>query len=472
MKRILIVDDQPEVRDYVRRVMEELGYETLEANDGDQGLALFRKEGETLSLVILDLDFGPEAATGLELLSAMQKIYPEVPVVILSGKATVSTAVEAIKLGASEVLEKNVYIEKNLELSVEKIKRFQQVVHENRRLTAENKALRKKADFYESEFRRKYTLVGESSPFQHVIEEARRVANIPRPVLIRGERGTGKELLAALIHYSSDRHQQPFVTVNCAAFHGNLLESELFGHEKGAFTGADKRKIGRFELAHGGTLFLDEIGNMAVEFQKKILRVIEYQRFERVAGSETVEVNVRLVSATNANLESMMEEGRFRPDLYDRLSFKELRIPPLRERPEDVALLIEHFSQQLIEEVPWVAHRRFSPAAVEALSRHSWPGNVRELKNVVERLLCAADEPLIDGPEVVLELGEPREAPHGFQEKVAALEEQLLLEALSRCGGKQRAAAEILGLTYDQLRHLYKKYKIKERLGAKQVPKP
>ena len=463
--RILIVDDQPEVRDYVRRVLEERGYEILEEGTPDGGLGIFREIGDSLSLVILDLDFGPDSESGLDLLTRMRSANDEVPILILTGKGTASTGAEAIKKGAVDVLEKDVYIEKNLEVSVEKIERFQTVVEENRRLSAENQALRKKADFYESEFRRKYTMVGESPAFLRVIEEARRVAKIPRPVLIRGERGTGKELVAALIHYASDRHDQPFVTVNCAAFHGSLLESELFGHEKGAFTGADKLKVGRFEHAHGGTLFLDEIGNMAMEFQEKILRVIEYQKFERVSGTETIEVNVRVVAATNADLDALMEDGTFRRDLYDRLTFKELIIPPLRERPGDVPLLVEHIREQLAAEVPWVSRRSFTPEAVAALSRHSWPGNVRELKNVAERLLCARDTPTIEAAEVMLELEEAKNAPRGFAEKVAVLEQQLLLESLRMTGGNQRAAAEDLGLTYDQLRHLYKKYRLKEHLA-------
>ncbi|MFN0059724.1 MAG: sigma-54-dependent transcriptional regulator [Planctomycetota bacterium] len=470
VNRILIVDDQPEVRTYVRGVLQQLGYEILEASDYETGLKLFRDHAESLSIVILDLDFGPRAPSGLELLRQMKALSETIPVLILTGKGSATDGARAIQLGATEVLEKDLYIEKHLEASVEKIRRLQKVVEENRRLTAENQALRKKADFYESEFRRKYSMVGESRAFRQVVDEARRVAAIPRPVLIRGERGTGKELIAALIHYSSECHDGPFVTVNCASFNGNLLESELFGHEKGAFTGADRRKIGRFELASGGTLFLDEIGNMATEFQEKILRVLEYKKFERVAGTETVQVNVRLVAATNADLETLMDAGRFRRDLYDRLSFKVLRLPPLRERLEDIPLVVEHFRQQLAAEVPWLRAREFSPEALDALAHYDWPGNVRELKNVVERLLCASDKPRIDAAEVRLELGDVSGAtlskpPQNFVDKVSQFELELLSTALKACAGNQRAAADELGLSYDQLRHLYKKYNLKTRLG-------
>lgn len=465
-KRILIVDDQNEVRDYVRRVLEEKGYEVLEAETPKAGFELFQQQGESLALVILDLDFGAGVPGGLDLLRQMKAHEEAIPVLILTGKGSASAGADAVRLGAVDVLEKDLYIEETLDASVEKIQRLQQVVEEKRRLEAENVALRRKVDYYAAEFRRRYTMVGECAAFLETIEQAKRVANIPRAVLIRGERGTGKELIAALIHYHSDRSDQPFVTVNCAAFHGNLLESEMFGHEKGAFTGADKRKTGRFELAHGGTLFLDEVGNMPMDFQEKILRVIEYQKFERVAGTDTISVDVRVVAATNADLESMMKEGTFRPDLYDRLSFKELRLPPLRERSEDVPLLVEYFRNQLAEEIPWVAQRTFTDEAVQALQNHAWPGNVRQLKNVVERLLCADDSPKVEGAEVALEIGDnAQEVAHGFQDKVAQLELQLILDALRTSSGNQRGAAEELGLTYDQFRHLYKKYKIKDLLS-------
>ncbi len=460
--RILVVDDQPAVRSYLRGILEEKGYVVSEAADGEAGLREFRSAAGGLSLVILDLDLGRGGPPGLEVLKRMKEIEAGVPVLILSGKATVPLAVEAIRLGAEDVLEKDTYIERTLDASVEKIRRLQQVVADNRRLTGENRNLRRRVDLYEEEFRRKYRLIGESPAFLGVLEEARRVATVPRPVLIRGERGTGKELLAALIHYASDRHDKPFVTINCAAFSGNLLESELFGHEKGAFTGADKRKVGRFELADEGTLFFDEIGNMPVEFQEKVLRVLEYQTFERVAGTETIKVNVRIVSATNAEIEALMEAGKFRRDLYDRLAFKEIRLPPLRERGGDARLLVDHFCERLCAEVPWVAGRSFAPEALALLERHSWPGNVRELKNVVERLLCAGDAPRIEAREVAFELKDARPHPRGFEEKVAELERSLIIDALRRAGGNQRNAAVELGLTYDQLRHLYRKYQLKD----------
>jgi len=463
-EKILIVDDQAPLRDYVKGVLEELGHQVLEAEGLDDAVSTFERECEQLFLVLLDLDFGGEKI-GFQILKKMKEIRENVPVMLLTGEGSVSDGAEAIRLGAAEVLEKDTYIEQNLESSVEKVRRLKGLLEELSVLGAENSELRQKVDLYEEAFREQYTFVGESETFQQVIEEARRVAPIPRPVLIRGERGTGKELIAAFIHYHSDRAKKPFVTVNCAAFHGNLLESELFGHEKGAFTGADRRKIGRFEQADGGTLFLDEIGNMAQDFQEKILRVLEYQRFERVAGTETIETDVRVVAATNADLESMMKEGTFRPDLYDRLSFKELRLPLLKDRHGDIPLLVEHFRTRICAEVPWVSKRSFTDGALKVLARYPWPGNVRQLKNVVERVLCSGTDSKIEAAEVALELEDREQSAGGFKERIEAFERQLVLDALLRSGGNQRAAADDLDLTYDQLRHLYKKYSLKELLA-------
>jgi transcriptional regulator with GAF, ATPase, and Fis domain len=298
------------------------------------------------------------------------------------------------------------------------------------------------------------------------------VARVPRPVLILGERGTGKELVAAAIHRISPRAQRPFITMNCAAVTETLLESELFGHEPGAFTGATKRKEGKFELAHGGTLFLDEIGNMSLEFQQKILRVLEYPRFERVAGTQTIEVDVRVIAATNSDLHAEMSEGKFRRDLYDRLTFEVIQLPPLRERMEDVPVLAVHFLSMFRADVPGIVAREFTGAALEKLVEYDFPGNVRELKNVVERAAYACDRPAIDAADVVRAL--PPSAASGaaaadtahfvddpslpLPERTAAFEKAICKDALERARWNQREAAESLGMTYDQFRHLYRKY--------------
>jgi DNA-binding NtrC family response regulator len=296
------------------------------------------------------------------------------------------------------------------------------------------------------------------------LEQVVRVARVPRPVLVRGERGTGKELVAAAIHQASPRADAPFITVNCAALSEGLLECELFGQEENAFHNAPF-KLGRFELANHGTLFLDEIGNMSVEFQRKILRVIEYQQFQRVQGTETITVDVRLVAATNMPLEEAMQEGRFREDLYDRLAFETIPLPPLRERKEDLPLLAEHFLRLFAAEVPGITVKRVTPDAMQLLQGYHWPGNVRELKNVIERAAYRIDGDVITPAALPADLrSSPRAAPtgDGFIEKVEHFERTLLLEALEETHWNQKEAAERLGLKYDQLRHLYKKYRFGE----------
>ena len=325
--------------------------------------------------------------------------------------------------------------------------------------------------------------LGEADCFLDFQAQLARVARVSRPVLLVGERGTGKELAAARVHFLSPRWGGPLVKLNCAALPENLLESELFGHEAGAFTGAARRRSGRFEMATGGTLFLDELGQMPMNVQEKILRVIEYGVFERVGGSEAVETDVRVVGATNADLPALAVAGRFRADLLDRLSFEVLHVPGLRERgAEDVALLARHFAARMATELGRAAAPEFSPAAWAALQGYAWPGNVRELKNVVERAVCRAEEGKVIR-EIVFDpfqkIGAPpalattaasvghvnggdaaatTARPERFLDAVAEFESGLLREALTRARHRQREAAEALGLSYDQFRGLYRKY--------------
>ncbi|HWU89582.1 MAG TPA: sigma-54 dependent transcriptional regulator, partial [Kofleriaceae bacterium] len=291
-----------------------------------------------------------------------------------------------------------------------------------------------------------------------------------RPVLVLGPRGTGKELVARAIHTLSPRASEPYVTINCAAVAESLLESELFGHEEGAFTGATKQKEGKFELADGGTLFLDEIGNMSLEFQAKILRVLEYQRFERVAGSESIQVNVRVIAATNADLKQAIADGKFRADLYDRLAFEVISLPPLAQRLEDVPTLATHFLSRFRQEVAGITVREISAAALDRFAAYDYPGNVRELKNIVERavymatgeVLTAADvdaalPPEASGPAAsALAFHDDARLPLG--ERVDAFEAWLCRDALERTRFKQKEAAQLLGITYDQFRQRYRKY--------------
>ena len=331
--------------------------------------------------------------------------------------------------------------------------------------------------------------LGESEVFLDFQDRLSRVAKVERPVLIIGERGTGKELAARRVHYLSKRWQEPLVELNCAALASTLIESELFGHEAGAFTGAQRQRRGRFEMANGGTLFLDELGNIPLPVQEKILRVVEYGRFERVGGTEQVSVDVRIVGATNADLASLAESGRFMRDLLDRLSFEVLYLPPLRARQEDILLLANHFALRMAFELGRSQMPSFSTSVEAALESYPWRGNVRELKNVVERAVYQAtgdviesvvfdpfDSPFapIAGPRTMGEIckddpsgGEPESAASNtirldkpFDELVEAYERRLLCTALEQVRFNQRKAATLLGLTYHQFRGLYRKYGI------------
>jgi psp operon transcriptional activator len=332
--------------------------------------------------------------------------------------------------------------------------------------------------------------LGESDTFLRFREQLSRVAPIHRPVLLIGERGTGKELAASRIHFLSKRWHGPLVALNCSALNPALIESELFGYEKGAFTGAEERRRGRFESADGGTLFLDEIGNIPMEVQEKILRVVEYGSFERVGSSERVDVDVRIVAATHADLEALAEEGRFKRDLLDRLSFEVLYLPPLRERKEDVILLANHFAGRMAHELERDELPRFSDAALRALEEYPWPGNVRELKNVVERAVYRSDSSLIteitfnpfrgagQGSGLPLKkMGDkgrgqsefPVPQPPSLKGAVENLEVRLLQEALEESRYNQRKASAMLGLTYHQFRGMLRKYQaqLSQKTGSR-----
>ena len=317
-------------------------------------------------------------------------------------------------------------------------------------------------------------LLGEDPTFLALLDRVSALAPLDRPALVIGERGTGKELIAARLHFLSRRWDRPFVKVNCAALAPDLLESELFGHEAGAFTGATRRHIGRFERAHGGTLFLDEIANASLRVQEQVLRVVEYGEFERVGGGETRQVDVRLIGATNVDLPAAVEAGSFRADLLDRLAFDVLTLPPLRARPKDIALLAQHFALNMAHSLDRPEFAGFTTAAHAALLAHAWPGNVRELRNVVERAVyrAGADERIAEidfdpfaspwrplSPAKAETSGRPA-LPYDFRAEIAAIEKTRLTEALTAQGWHQRNTAKVLGLGYDQLRHLLKKHGI------------
>ena len=370
--RILVVDDESGIRFSLKGILEDEGFAVAEAESGEAGLALL-DSGEAFDLVFLDIWL--PGLDGLEVLSRLREDRPELPVVMISGHGTIETAVGAIKLGAFDFIEKPLSLEKVV-LAANKALEFS-------RLKQENLALRHSLG--ETEVR----LTGASPAMDNLREMISQVAPTDAWVLITGENGTGKEIAARLLHAQSRRADLPFVAVNCAAIPEELIESELFGHEKGAFTGADKAQIGKFELAHRGTLFLDEIGDMSLKTQAKILRILQEQRFEHVGGRKTISVDVRVLAATNKDLPAEIRAGSFREDLYYRLKVFPLTVPPLRERAGDIALLIEDFVTMLSRR-GGCKRASFSPETLAVLMTYPWPGNVRELKNFVERMLILA----------------------------------------------------------------------------------
>ncbi|MFQ5809258.1 MAG: sigma-54-dependent transcriptional regulator [Armatimonadota bacterium] len=459
-ERILVVDDQQETCELLEEALGGAGYAVECAPDGETAVEAVKSGKDGYDLVVLDLDFGPAKPDGLSALAELKRIDGDLPVVMLSGKGTIETAVQAMEAGAAYFVEKTPYMADTLLPVVQRELRAASQLRKTRELQSQNVALARERDYFRERLRQSYDIIGDSAPMQEVLRLVDAVASLPRAVLICGERGTGKELVAAAIHYGGSRADGPFVVVNCAAIAEGLLECELFGQEENAFDGAPF-KLGRFEIADHGTLFLDEIGNMSLDFQMKILRVIEYQSFERVQGTERIDVDVRILAATNADIQGAIEAGRFRPDLYDRIAFQVIDLPPLRDRKEDIPVLCEHFIARFAEEIAGVEPKPVAPAALERLTPYDWPGNVRELKNVIEGALCRATGPEIGPGDLLLPQTDVTEAAEGFSDRVASFEKSLLLEALESNNWNQKKAAAALELKYDQLRHLYKKYDLR-----------
>ncbi len=443
---ILIVDDDRGHRTMLRAVLAEAGYQTLEADDGDT--AVERVKSRAFDLVLLDLKMARMG--GIEALDAIKQLRFELPVVLMTAYASVETAVEAMRKGAFDYVTKPVDVEE-LKLTINKALEFE-------RLQGENALLRERL----GERFDLSGIIGQSRPMRELFETLALVAPSEATVLITGESGTGKELIANAIHESSARKDGPFVKVNCAALHENLLESELFGHERGAFTGATDLRKGRFELAHRGTLFLDEIGDMSLPTQAKILRVLQEGEFERLGGTQTLMTDVRLVAATHRNLEEMAGEGTFRQDLFYRLSVVPVHLPPLRERPDDLPLLAEHFLRRYAEKNR-KGVRGFHPQVLDLLARHTWPGNIRELENTVERavILCQGDRitshdlpASIRGAECSPTHSLP--SPSGLSLKDA--ERDLILNTLADNEGNRTRTAEILGISRQTLITRLKEY--------------
>ena len=448
MPLVLVVDDEPNIRRMLGRLLESEGYRVREAGDG---LAALRQIDETEPDVLL-LDLMLPGMDGLAVLQEVAARWPALPVVMMSGRATLSDAVRATKLGAFHFIEKPLTPEAVL-LTIHGAVELKRARELSRTLAA---------DLGPGD-----RLVGSSAVMARLREMLGRVAQTDARVLLTGESGTGKEVIARALHDASPRAERPFVAVNCAALPETLLESELFGHERGAFTGAHQAQKGRFEAADGGTLFLDEIGELPMSAQVKLLRAIQERRFERVGGRRTLSVDVRLVAATNADLEEAVRVGQFRLDLYHRLQVVELRLPALRERREDVPLLARHLLAELCAE-----HGRevtLTPDALEALQAASWPGNVRQLRNVLERLVVAhpgaevrpADLwPILGEAPLEPELPPAAEAEgHGLVNGDAA-ERARVNAALVRAGYVKARAARLLGMSVRQLTYRVQKYGI------------
>ncbi len=444
MARILVVDDQEMMRDSLAATLAREGHEIVAANDG--ATALTRLSAGRFDLLVTDLKM--PRMTGLELLQEAKKLRPEMPVVLMTAFATVSTAVEAMKLGAYD------YIQKPFD--GEEIKLLVDRTLEHNRLLKENQALRSMTDLSAPK-----PLIGNSEAMAEVRRKIELVARNAVTVLIRGESGTGKEMVARAIHQASERRERPMLAVNCAALSENLLESELFGHEKGAFTGADRLRRGRFELADGGTLLLDEISEIAAPLQAKLLRVLQENQFERVGSSLTQQVDVRVIATTNRDLEEAVNEGKFRQDLFYRLNVVPVELPPLRQRLDDIPELCRHFLHQIAkrENKPF---RHIEPEAVRVMQRYSWPGNVRELQNIVERAGVLEIEPGVIRAATIEPWLKTRPMPGADAlsgKPLADVEKHVILSTLERFKGHRVKTATALGIGVRTLGMKLKRWK-------------
>ena len=431
---LLVADDDPGLRESLERTLTREGYRVVLASDGRA--ALERVQAGGVDLIVTDLKM--PGLTGLELLRAAKAIMPDVDVILLTAFGTVEEAVKAMKDGAYDFLTKPFRREQLIKLIDKALER--------RDLIEQNRALKKQLE----DLRATGQMIGASPSWRRMLTLVEQTADSSATILIQGESGTGKELVARTIHERSARRNGPFVAVNCAALPETLLESELFGYEKGAFTGAAGRKEGRFELAHGGTLFLDEVGDLSLVTQPKILRVLQEGEFERLGGTRTLQVDVRIVAATNQDVAEMVKEKRFREDLYYRLNVITIRVPPLRERPEDIRVLAQHYLR-----VYGAKNSRklegFTGEAIDRLEAYAWPGNVRELENLIERSVLLARKDRIDAEDLPEEvMGVKRPPRDAILELIgtplADIERRLLDETLRITGGNKTQAAKLLGI--------------------------
>jgi DNA-binding NtrC family response regulator len=447
--RILVVDDEPAQRELISGFLKKQAFDVVVAESGAKALELFRQE--TIDLILTDQKM--PNMSGLDLLQAVRAINPENPVILMTAFGSIEAAVSAIQGGATDYLTKPLHLD-------ELLYRIRQV-SDRYRIIAENRELREAL----RERHRIEGIIGESRHMLEVLSLVRRVAPSDATVLIRGESGTGKELIAKAIHFASPRASGPLVKVNCAALPETLLESELFGHEKGAFTGALTSRQGRFELANGGTIFLDEIGDLPLHLQAKLLRVLQEREFERVGSSRPVSVNVRILAASHRPLEDLVKAGQLREDLYFRLNVVTILITPLRERRSDIALLMDHFLRHYAEKNGKTI-RGLTHEGRDILLRYDYPGNVRELENIIERAVVLTRDDVIGSGDLPLTVQEPetadRDGETNLTSAVEALERRMIRDALARSDGVQTHAAELLGMGERALRYKLVKYGFRE----------
>jgi two-component system response regulator HydG len=447
---ILVVDDDNAHRIMLRTLMGGWGYEVSEADDG--AAAIDRVKEQSYDLVLMDVRM--VRVSGLEALAQIKLYNPAIPVIIMTAYSSVDTAVKALKQGAHDYLTKP--------LDFDKLKITMERAMEHTRLKEENRLLKESLGKH---FDRQ-NIIGQSPAMINLLETVAQVAPSEATVLITGESGTGKELIAGATHYNSSRKNGPFVKLNCAAITETLLESELFGHEKGAFTGADRRKEGRFYQAHGGSLFLDEVSEMSLIMQVKLLRVLQEREFTRVGGEKTIQVDVRVIAATNKNLTDLIGNGQFREDLYYRLNVVDMEIPPLRNRQQDIPLLAQHFLEMFAAK----NHKKikgFRPKALDLLIRHGWPGNVRELMNAVERTVVLSRSDYLSAEDFPKFAGTALDDGAGSDiskididgdNPLEAVERATILKVLEAAGGNKSKAARRLGITRKTLHKKLKSY--------------
>jgi len=446
-KTILIADDDESLRRVIEYNLSNKGYRVLLANNGNEALNIFKSED--VDIVITDIKM--EKVDGLELLEEIKRLKSNALVIMITAHGSIETAVKAMKLGAYDYITKP-FNRDELQIIIEKAQNLQSLMSENIRLRQEL------ADRFSLG-----NIIGASSKMKRIYDMVARVAKSDSTVLLQGESGTGKELIARAIHFNSSRAKKPFITVNCSAIPENLMESELFGHVKGAFTGAVKNKVGKFEAAEGGTIFLDEIGDIRKDLQVKLLRVLQEKSIDKVGSTQDINVDVRVIAATNILLETAIEEGKFREDLFYRISVIPILLPPLRERKDDIPLLVQHFMAKhggkdckMLSEV------------LDILNRYDWPGNVRELENIIERAIVLKKEDNVINPEDIpdhikikqlrsqMSLEIPDEGV-----KLEEVEKALIINALNKAGQNQTRAAELLNISRQTLIYRMQKYDIK-----------